>query len=245
MKLILLILAGLGALPCWGQTPPAATTGSAQTHGVCSPAVSGNKNTFFIKCGVDSAQGRRMVEILNKVLANQLDPVVVMAKLDEILQASKQSQQVVNAPNGIGSIGGTLLNPTVNNFGPPPAHLTFTEVITPGGSAANESGFQILTVHIKTDRSIPGAIVGVRLSGAVELGKEKSGLDDPILRGAPIQQINWGGPLERNGAVVPNSYAFTINAPAAFLPGMELLIVARSREVVHVLEVGSVIAGEP
>jgi len=41
-------------------------------------------------------------------------------------------QQTVNAPNGIGTIGGTLVNPQVNNFGPPPAHLTYTEnVLTP------------------------------------------------------------------------------------------------------------------
>ncbi len=57
-----------------------------------------------------------MLGILNKVLANQIDPTAVMKKLDEILAATKPSQ-IVNAPNGIGSIGGTLINPQVNNFG--------------------------------------------------------------------------------------------------------------------------------
>jgi len=72
----------LFAMPCWCQTT---TTGKAETTGACSPAVTGSKNTFTIKCGVDKKQGQKMLDILNKILANQLDPDAVMAKLDEIL----------------------------------------------------------------------------------------------------------------------------------------------------------------
>jgi len=68
---------------CWGQT---ARTGTAETKGPCSPAVTGDKNTFTINCGIDKKQGQRMLDILNKILANQLDPQVVMSKLDEILK---------------------------------------------------------------------------------------------------------------------------------------------------------------
>ncbi len=79
-----LILFVLLAAPCWGQ---ATTTGTADTKGPCSPAVTGSKNTFTINCGIDKKQGQKMLDILNKILANQLDPQAVMTKLDEILNA--------------------------------------------------------------------------------------------------------------------------------------------------------------
>jgi hypothetical protein len=74
----------LFTMPCWSQTGPA---GEAKTTGACSPAVTGSKNTFTIKCEIDKKQGQQMLGILNKILANQLDPDAVMAKLDEILKA--------------------------------------------------------------------------------------------------------------------------------------------------------------
>ena len=76
-----LILSLLVALPCWGQTT---TTGKAESTGPCSPAVTGNENMFTINCGIGRAQGQKLLNILNKILANQLDPNVVMTKLDEI-----------------------------------------------------------------------------------------------------------------------------------------------------------------
>jgi hypothetical protein len=79
-----LILSLLLAAPCWSQTT---ATGRAETAGACSPAVTGNKNTFIINCGIDKKQGQKMLQILNKILANQLNPDAVMTKLDEILKA--------------------------------------------------------------------------------------------------------------------------------------------------------------
>ena len=60
------------------------STGPAETSGPCSPAVTGNNNTFNITCGIGQEQGRKMLSILNKILASQIDPDAVMAKLDEI-----------------------------------------------------------------------------------------------------------------------------------------------------------------
>jgi hypothetical protein len=68
----------------WSQTAP---TGAAITKGSCSPAVTGNGNSFIIKCGIDPIEGEKMVEILNKILQNQLDPSAVMTKLKEIQKA--------------------------------------------------------------------------------------------------------------------------------------------------------------
>lgn len=75
----------LFTIACTAQVP-AATTGNAKTAATCSAANTGNRNHFIINCGIGKEQGQQMIAILNKVLANQLDPTVVMAKLDEILK---------------------------------------------------------------------------------------------------------------------------------------------------------------
>ncbi len=74
------------AVPCWSQR-----TGKAETSGPCSPAVTGNNNQFSIKCqGINKEQGQKMLDILNKILANQPDPKAVNEKLDEILKLISQ-----------------------------------------------------------------------------------------------------------------------------------------------------------
>jgi hypothetical protein len=119
-----LILLILFAAPCWSQT----TTGPADTKGPCSPAVTGSQNTFTISCGIDKQQGRKMVNILNTILANQLDPQAVMSKLDEILRA-------VNRP--------LVLTPTLQVVAPDKEGLIKTEItIVP--SAAVPAPFNIV-----------------------------------------------------------------------------------------------------
>lgn len=59
---------------------------TATTKGACSPANTGDANTFFIQCGIGKEQGAELIAIMNKILANQLNPVEVMAKLNEILR---------------------------------------------------------------------------------------------------------------------------------------------------------------
>jgi hypothetical protein len=79
-----LVVVLLISLPCWTQT---LTTGQATTNTPCSVANSGNGNKIQINCGIGKEQGQKIIAILNKIVANQLDPDVVMAKLDEILKA--------------------------------------------------------------------------------------------------------------------------------------------------------------
>jgi len=142
----------------------------------------------------------------------------------------------INAPGGIPIVGnsGTVSNPTVINNGPPPANLSFTEeIISPIPLTGN--GEKSMKVHITTDRSIPAAVVGIVFSGPVEMSKG-GGQDDPSLRGASIQQLTWGGPLtQRGGAPVPNSFFISVNVPAAFTPGQELIVPVKSKTDVHVL----------
>jgi hypothetical protein len=81
-----LVLFTLFSIPCWSQT-----AGKAETSGPCSPAVSGNSNQFTIdRKGIDKEQGQKMLDILNKILANQIDPKAVNEKLDEILKLISQ-----------------------------------------------------------------------------------------------------------------------------------------------------------
>ncbi len=61
--------------------------------GTCSAAHVGDGNTSSINCtGVGVDQGKKIVEILNKVLANQ-DIATVNAKLDELLVVAAQPVQ--------------------------------------------------------------------------------------------------------------------------------------------------------
>ncbi|MGA3295744.1 MAG: hypothetical protein ABSE45_17400 [Candidatus Acidiferrales bacterium] len=83
MKLLLLVCF---LLPFSTMAQSQSTTGPATTKGACSPANTGNDNTFVINCGIDKGQGAELIAIMNKILANQLNPVEVMAKLDEILR---------------------------------------------------------------------------------------------------------------------------------------------------------------
>jgi len=86
-----LCVLSLFASPCKGQN----TTGKAETTGTCSPAISGNSNQVNISCqGISKDQAAKMTSILNKILANQIDPDAVMAKLDEILKAVNPNKAV-------------------------------------------------------------------------------------------------------------------------------------------------------
>jgi len=51
----------------------------------------------------------------------------IMKKLDEISKAEAAPQQIVSAPSGIAIGGGTVTNPTVNNFTLPERHILEAE----------------------------------------------------------------------------------------------------------------------
>ncbi|MCX6590870.1 MAG: hypothetical protein NTZ56_05040 [Acidobacteria bacterium] len=76
-----LALSLLFAVAAAAQPSP---TGPATAKGACSPANTGNNNTFQINCGVGQEQGEALLRLLNQVLEKQIDPAQLMAKLDEI-----------------------------------------------------------------------------------------------------------------------------------------------------------------
>jgi Skp family chaperone for outer membrane proteins len=58
---------------------------SATTSGPCSPIAAQNTGSITINCpGISGEEGRKMLAILNRIIANQINPDLVMVKLDEI-----------------------------------------------------------------------------------------------------------------------------------------------------------------
>ena len=108
--LLTIVLQGTVAL---SQTTP---TEKAAASGTCNTAPAGDNNTYNINCnGVGVDQGKKMVEILNKVLANQ-DLTSVNAKLDELLVVASQpaQTQTSQAPPNIVGLAVTPLVPRPN-----------------------------------------------------------------------------------------------------------------------------------
>jgi hypothetical protein len=75
------VLFVLTATYCWSQAP---AIEKAETSGPCSSATTGSNNNFTIDCGIGKEKGQKMLSILNRILTKQLDPNLVMAKLEEI-----------------------------------------------------------------------------------------------------------------------------------------------------------------
>src|SRR5277367_6037570 len=104
--LLTMVLQGSVAL---SQTTP---TEKAAATGTCNTAPIGDNNTYNINCnGVGVDQGKKIVELLNKVLANQ-DLTSVNAKLDELLVVASQPAQT-QALQGPPNILGMTVTPLV------------------------------------------------------------------------------------------------------------------------------------
>jgi hypothetical protein len=89
----LLLFLLLTTTPGFCQT---AEIGTAETSGPCSPAVTGNNNQFTVNCrGISGNQGAELLRILNKIAKDQLDPKLVMEKLDEIEKEVKKANSGV------------------------------------------------------------------------------------------------------------------------------------------------------
>ena len=105
--LLTMVLQGSVAL---SQTTPSEKPAAS---GTCSTATVGDNNAYKINCsGIGVDQGKKIVELLNRVLANQ-DATTVNAKLDELLVvASKPPQtQAQQAPPNILGLTVTPLAP--------------------------------------------------------------------------------------------------------------------------------------
>ena len=98
--ILLMAIPGLGA-----QTQTVkAETGKAEAAGPCSAASPSNNDQFSINCqGVSEEQGTEWLAILNRIAKKQLDPKMVMLKLDELegFSRSPEPKAVVERPSAI------------------------------------------------------------------------------------------------------------------------------------------------
>jgi hypothetical protein len=103
----------------FGQTTG---SGKATTSGICSPATTGNNNTYYFKyCGSDPEQGKKIIELLNQALAGK-DPAAINLKLDELIKIASRPAQPVCDNNTLTNCvaGDNYGSQTVNGFVPPP-----------------------------------------------------------------------------------------------------------------------------
>jgi hypothetical protein len=90
---------GLLLLPSkrWPQNPPAIRRKSENTSCSNVVALAGNVN---VNCSSLTSTQRKLIEsipgVLNKILANQLDPTAVMSKLDEIISNQKKQSEATD-----------------------------------------------------------------------------------------------------------------------------------------------------
>ena len=85
----LLVLTMACAAVCFGQT----------TSGACSPVIQSGAHVtgFTLTCkGMSDAEGKQLLEILNQIAKNQVDPKLVMTKLDEIIKAQHMTSEDVS-----------------------------------------------------------------------------------------------------------------------------------------------------
>jgi hypothetical protein len=74
----------------FGQTKNA----PAETKGACSPANTGNNNTFNITCqGIPEKLGAQLIDLLNRIAKNQADAETVLSKLDGCIQGVKEVRE--------------------------------------------------------------------------------------------------------------------------------------------------------
>jgi hypothetical protein len=147
----------------------------------------------------------------------------------------RQAAAVLNCPNGICTSNGTIINPTVNNFGEikqvPKFTFTVQDIPPKDGDGADAKR---LSVSVFTDRAIPGAVIGLLLSKPAKI----DGLVG-ITYGIPFSSHPMAL-IDAEGKPVPNGVAVPLDLPAAFLPGQQLIIsllTTKGAEVQKVLNV--------
>jgi hypothetical protein len=108
-----LALATLFLFASCGSALAQTTTGTATTKAPCSPAVTGDHNTFtFTYCGGDPVEQKRIFRLLQAVANGEL---VTSAKLDEILAILNRPIKITRSPSfGVATPAGAHPRTAVN-----------------------------------------------------------------------------------------------------------------------------------
>lgn len=90
----------ISAFTCCTFQAQQATTGIAEATGRCSAVVTGSRDQVVINCDdIPKGQAQGFTGLLNQVLARQLDPILVISKLDDISKGQRNLTQTVELLN--------------------------------------------------------------------------------------------------------------------------------------------------
>lgn len=169
-----------------------------ETSGPCSVAINGNNNQVFTCQGFDEKTTKQILAIVNRIAVKQLDPALVMQKLDEI-QKSLSDIKETNAQRHITAEQRARIVPLLKAAGPqelffvcspdPESQIYFRDIIQMfreaewkfvahppnwGTVELYSPGVQILVAEL--DKDVPHTAID--LQAALKAG----GIDAPSLR---------------------------------------------------------------
>jgi len=163
---------------------------------------------------------------VNKETATPKKPVV---KPEPLSRSASSPLPTQNCPNGICNGGNNIGSQSVYNFAPPAANLSFTEEVVAQDVEKSAN------IHIKTDKAIPGAVVGVIFSGPFKVTDKQ----EPRITNSSMSQVAWGTLVKTGTSIpIPNSIFVRVNMPAAFGPNEEVIIPITAAPNVHVEKIG-------
>jgi hypothetical protein len=194
MRVVLAVLFLTLATFAQSSAPPV----SQDTAGPCSVAINGNNNQVFTCQGFDEKTTKQILAIVNRIAVKQLDPAVVMEKLNEIQKSLGDIKQI-NAQRHITADQRARILPLLKAAGPqelffvcspdPESQAYFNELaqmfhearweFVPhppnwGTTELYPQGVQILVATLDTD--VPHVVLN--LQGALKTG----GIDAPASR---------------------------------------------------------------
>lgn len=223
----------------------AASQQPATTSGPCSPIASHNSGAITINCpGISKEQGQKMIAILNRILANQLDASTVMEKLDEILAAksgSIRNQTCVGSACAQGPNSSAVLN----QYGAqaPAPHLTGISV-TDVPPAGTDCGFELC--------QFPGKLITFSVDSKFTSAMFIVQSDKPCLithatAAFPTQPVHWsiGDTIQYTVDNQPNLCMIGFENPQVIVPGMIVALTVHSPSGVVLNIVGASAYVEP
>src|ERR1700733_7593142 len=180
----------LTSLSSWAQTT---TTGHASTTKPCSVANTGSNNKIQIDCGISKDQAQKMLAILNKILADQLDLDTVLKDVEQI--RAQQEFSGFLSPADEASPDNACADPLSGKRPlppgmPPPLKGGFLLIV--GGSAAYATDFPVNVIKINADN----LVVLDSVDGQIAVSAKRTSRDGRIV--AELKRNQW--------FVNPNNY---------------------------------------
>lgn len=169
----------------------AQSTGSATSNGACSIANSGpNATKLVVNCGVGKAQGEKIIQLLNTLLAKK-DVADIDAKLDQLIaMASQPVQQIVNCGNAR-NCAGTNTEQTYNQYGPPKYSMTDAQREVVSNAMQPFAGVPVTILYVGMDADV--SAFGSQLASALSAAHLNVTQERAMMTDAPSGLFVWYG----------------------------------------------------